>query len=211
MLQDLTDHMRLASEVDVSSRFQTVFARIGELAVSEVPVQSIMNEAVQLTAEALRVELCKILIPRDSQEFLYEVAPRPHNSGHFTFGACVTSQFEQHLRAICGLPLGNSSLMRPVLMVNLLGDLWRNGPPRWDRLLAHPQVRLHLYGKTQAGPGRKMGHFLLLTESPEQALTQAEFLLQRMMEADSQEKRFPLEHPAQEPFQKRSRPLESPA
>lgn len=95
VLQDLTDHMRLASEVDVSSRFQTVFARIGELAVSEVPVQSIMNEAVQLTAEALRVELCKILIPRDSHEFLYLVAGfgwRPGLIGSLTVEGGTHSQ-----------------------------------------------------------------------------------------------------------------------
>jgi len=95
VLQDLTDHMRLASEVDVSSRFQAVFARIGELAVSEVPVQSIMNEAVQLTAEALRVELCKILIPRDSQEFLYLVAGfgwRPGLIGSLTVEGGTHSQ-----------------------------------------------------------------------------------------------------------------------
>ncbi|MDH4359875.1 MAG: GAF domain-containing protein, partial [Nitrospirota bacterium] len=95
VLQDLTDHMRLASEVDVSSRFQAVFARIGELAVSEVPVQSIMNEAVQLTAEALRVELCKILIPRDSHEFLYLVAGfgwRPGLIGSLTVEGGTHSQ-----------------------------------------------------------------------------------------------------------------------
>jgi len=118
-----------------------------------------------------------LFLLEDDTLLVNEVAPRPHNSGHFTFGACVTSQFEQHLRAICGLPLGDSSLMRPVVMVNLLGNLWRNGPPRWDHLLIHPQIRLHLYGKTQTGPGRKMGHFLLLTENPEQALDQAETLL----------------------------------
>ncbi|MBA3613217.1 MAG: PAS domain S-box protein [Nitrospirales bacterium] len=95
VLQDLTDHMRLASEVDISSRFRTVFARIGELAVSEVPVQSIMNEAVQLTAEALRVELCKILIPRDSHEFLYLVAGfgwRPGLIGSLTVEGGTQSQ-----------------------------------------------------------------------------------------------------------------------
>ncbi|MDH5296955.1 MAG: 5-(carboxyamino)imidazole ribonucleotide synthase [Nitrospirota bacterium] len=190
------------------------------LHTTRVPAQ--VADTVRLRAEELAVSLAEALdhcgvmavelfLLEDDTLLVNEVAPRPHNSGHFTFGACVTSQFEQHLRAICGLPLGDSSLMRPVVMVNLLGDLWRNGPPRWDHLLAHPQVRLHLYGKTQAGPGRKMGHILLLTENPEQAFNQAECLLQGMMEGDSQEKGFPIEHPDKEPFQKRSNPLETPA
>ncbi len=182
-----------------------------------------VEDTIRLRAEKLAVSLAEALdycgvmavelfLLEDNTLLINEIAPRPHNSGHFTFGACVTSQFEQHLRAICGLPLGDPSLIYPVVMVNLLGDLWLNGPPRWDRLLAHTQIRLHLYGKTHAAPGRKMGHFLLLTENPEQALTQAEFLLQGMMEAVSQETEFSLEHPAQEPFpKKRSRPLESPA
>src|SRR6185437_1821819 len=86
-----------------------------------------------------------------------EIAPRTHNSGHYTFGACATSQFEQHLRAICGLPLGDTSLLRPAVMLNLLGDLWRGGPPSWSSVLAHPTAHLHLYGKGRASPGRKMG------------------------------------------------------
>ncbi|MDH3505297.1 MAG: 5-(carboxyamino)imidazole ribonucleotide synthase [Nitrospirota bacterium] len=159
------------------------------LHTTRVPAQ--VADTVRLRAEELAVSLAEALdycgvmavelfLLEDDTLLINEVAPRPHNSGHFTFGACVTSQFEQHLRAICGLPLGDSSLMHPVVMVNLLGDLWRNGPPRWDHLLIHPQVRLHLYGKTQAGPGRKMGHFLLLTENPDQALDQAETLLHRL-------------------------------
>lgn len=156
------------------------------LHTTRVPAQ--VANRVRFRAEELAVSLAEALeycgvmavelfLLEDDSLLINEVAPRPHNSGHFTFGACITSQFEQHLRAICGLPLGDPSLMNPVVMVNLLGDLWRNGPPRWDRLLSDNQVRLHLYGKTQAGPGRKMGHFLLLTENPEQALNQAEILL----------------------------------
>jgi 5-(carboxyamino)imidazole ribonucleotide synthase len=87
-----------------------------------------------------------------------ELAPRPHNSGHFTFDACITSQFEQQLRAVCGLPLGDVSLLRPVAMANLLGDLWSGGEPKWEKALAFPEVKLHLYGKSDPRPGRKMGH-----------------------------------------------------
>ena len=87
-----------------------------------------------------------------------ELAPRPHNSGHLTFGPCVTSQFEQQLRAVCGLPLGSTEFYRPAAMANLLGDLWENGDPNWAAALDIENVKLHLYGKSDPRPGRKMGH-----------------------------------------------------
>jgi 5-(carboxyamino)imidazole ribonucleotide synthase len=87
-----------------------------------------------------------------------ELAPRPHNSGHLTFDAAVTSQFEQQVRAVCGLPLGSTDLMRPAAMANLLGDLWAEREPNWAAACAHPDVKLHLYGKVTPKPGRKMGH-----------------------------------------------------
>jgi len=90
-----------------------------------------------------------------------EIAPRTHNSGHYTFGACATSQFEQHIRAICGLPLGDPRLSGPAVMLNLLGNSWQGKEERWSPLLFHPSVRLHLYGKREASPGRKMGHILV--------------------------------------------------
>jgi 5-(carboxyamino)imidazole ribonucleotide synthase len=98
-----------------------------------------------------------------------EMAPRPHNSAHYTLDACVTDQFEQQVRAVCGLPLGDPGLLSPVCMVNLLGDLWREGAPRWDLALANPRAKLHLYGKHEARPGRKMGHLNVLADSPEAA------------------------------------------
>ena len=98
-----------------------------------------------------------------------ELAPRPHNSGHFSIDACVTSQFEQQLRAVCGLPLGDVELLRPVAMANLLGDEWQRGEPRWERALAIPDVKLHLYGKTEARPGRKMGHLTAMAMSADEA------------------------------------------
>ena len=99
-----------------------------------------------------------------------ELAPRPHNSGHWTLDACSTDQFEQQLRAVCGLPLGDAELLSPVTMVNLLGDLWAGGEPRWEELFRRPGVKLHLYGKQEARPGRKMGHLNVLARTPEQAL-----------------------------------------
>ena len=101
---------------------------------------------------------------------LNEIAPRPHNSGHYTIDACRTSQFEQQVRVLCGLPLGDPSLHTPAVMVNLLGDIWHAGEPRWAAVLDHPGAHLHLYGKREARPGRKMGHVTVCEERPERAL-----------------------------------------
>jgi len=98
-----------------------------------------------------------------------ELAPRPHNSGHLTVDAALTSQFEQQLRAVCGLPLGATDLVRPAAMANLLGDLWAGGEPDWEAALRLPGVALHLYGKKQARRGRKMGHLTALADTAEEA------------------------------------------
>ncbi len=105
----------------------------------------------------------------DGRLLVNEIAPRPHNSGHLTIDACVASQFEQQLRAVCGLPLGSTELLRPAAMANLLGDLWASGEPRWENACAMPGVALHLYGKKEARPGRKMGHLTALASAPEEA------------------------------------------
>lgn len=102
-----------------------------------------------------------------------EIAPRPHNSGHYSLDACVTSQFEQQVRTLCGLPPGDTRLLSPVVMVNLLGDIWRDDPPAWDKLLSEPNVVLHLYGKKTARIGRKMGHFNVLAQDLGHAWRQA--------------------------------------
>jgi 5-(carboxyamino)imidazole ribonucleotide synthase len=98
----------------------------------------------------------------EPQLLINEIAPRPHNSGHFTMDACRTSQFEQQVRVLCGLPLGDASQHTPAVMLNLLGDLWSGDahekPPAWDKILQFPNAHLHLYGKRSARPGRKMGH-----------------------------------------------------
>jgi 5-(carboxyamino)imidazole ribonucleotide synthase len=105
----------------------------------------------------------------DGSLLVNELAPRPHNSGHLTFDACLTSQFEQQLRAVCGLPLGATDLLRPAAMANLMGELWTPGTPRWAEALALADVKLHLYGKDDARPGRKMGHLTALADTAEAA------------------------------------------
>lgn len=102
-----------------------------------------------------------------------ELAPRPHNSYHHSIEACVTSQFEQHVRAVCGLPLGDTRLLRPAAMVNLLGDLWAGGEPPWSRALEESDAHLHLYGKRDPRPGRKMAHLTVLDDSVDEARARA--------------------------------------
>jgi 5-(carboxyamino)imidazole ribonucleotide synthase len=115
--------------------------------------------------------LCvEFFVTRDGRLLVNELAPRPHNSGHLTIDACTSCQFEQQLRAICGLPLGSTELLRPAAMANLLGDLWQAGGPDWAAVCALADVKLHLYGKLQARPGRKMGHLTALACDPETAL-----------------------------------------
>jgi 5-(carboxyamino)imidazole ribonucleotide synthase len=131
------------------------------------------HEIARGVLEALDVVgvLCvEFFVTRSGELLVNELAPRPHNSGHFSFDACVTSQFEQQLRAICGLPLGSPELLRPAAMANLLGDVWAGGEPDWAAALAMPDVKLHLYGKAAARPGRKMGHLTALATTADEAL-----------------------------------------
>ncbi|MBV9850517.1 MAG: 5-(carboxyamino)imidazole ribonucleotide synthase [Armatimonadetes bacterium] len=114
--------------------------------------------------------LCvEFFVTGDGRLLVNELAPRPHNSGHLTIDACVCSQFEQQLRAVCGLPLGSTERLRPAAMANLLGDLWQGGEPNWAAALARPDIKLHLYGKEEARPGRKMGHLTALADTPSEA------------------------------------------
>jgi 5-(carboxyamino)imidazole ribonucleotide synthase len=116
--------------------------------------------------------LCvEFFLTKDENLIVNEIAPRPHNSGHLTFGtSCITSQFEQQLRAVCGLPLGATEFLRPVAMTNLLGDLWQKGEPDWSGSLEIPNVKLHLYGKQEARMGRKMGHLTAVAETVREAV-----------------------------------------
>ncbi|MET0325346.1 MAG: ATP-grasp domain-containing protein, partial [Ilumatobacteraceae bacterium] len=117
----------------------------------------------------------------DGRLLVNELAPRPHNSGHWTLDAARTSQFDQQLRAVCGLALAGTELTcGAVAMVNLLGDLWAGREPRWDAVLAAPDARLHLYGKTAARPGRKMGHLTVLGEDPDAVAARAVALRDRL-------------------------------
>ena len=122
------------------------------------------------------LEYCGVLaveffISDDDEVLVNEMAPRPHNSGHYTLDACFTSQFEQQVRMMCGLEAGSSELHTPVAMWNVLGDIWpETGEPAWDELLQHRKARLHLYGKTEARAGRKMGHVNFLAEDTIDAL-----------------------------------------
>jgi len=109
-----------------------------------------------------------------------EIAPRPHNSGHYTLDACRTSQFEQQVRMLCGLTAGDCRLTSPVVMINLLGDVWGNSQPNWATLLQTPAAKLHLYGKKDARQGRKMGHFNLLGENPADLLREANALFEQL-------------------------------
>ncbi len=119
--------------------------------------------------EFIGVLCVEFFVERGGTLLINELAPRPHNSGHLTIDACRTSQFEQQLRAICGLPLGAPDMLQPAAMANLLGDLWEGGEPDWSAALKCPDVNLHLYGKTTPRAGRKMGHLTALAATPAEA------------------------------------------
>jgi 5-(carboxyamino)imidazole ribonucleotide synthase len=130
----------------------------------------------------LAVELFQLA---DGSLLVNELAPRTHNSGHFSFDACVTSQFEQQLRAVCGLPLGSTRLLRPVAMANLLGDVWESGEPDWISALSLPEVKLHLYGKVQPRAARKMGHLVAFGDTVEAAADLVREARSRLVRAGS--------------------------
>ena len=154
--------------------------RGGILAVSTVPAGIDAGLAARATEATLALAaaldyvgvLCvEFFVLDDGRLVVNEMAPRPHNSGHYTIDACVTSQFEQQARVMAGLPLGAVRQHSPAVMLNLLGDVWfggRDAPsePDWTRVLRHPQAKLHLYGKAEARRGRKMGHVTVLGETP---------------------------------------------
>jgi 5-(carboxyamino)imidazole ribonucleotide synthase len=156
--------------------------RDGILETSVVPArisEKLAREACDLaTAIAEAMDYAGVLgvemfVASGDRLLVNEMAPRPHNSGHYTMDACSADQFEQQLRTLCGLPLARPWLLSPVAMINLLGDLWNGGEPRWEAALSRPGVRLHLYGKAEARPGRKMGHLNCLAQDPDRALTLA--------------------------------------
>ena len=148
--------------LDVSVAPASVSLRVGHRAVE-------VTRAILEALDYVGVLCVEFFVARDGDVLVNELAPRPHNSAHLTFDACRTSQFEQQLRAICGLPLGSFDLLQPAAMANLLGDLWADGEPDWEAVLRCPDVKLHLYGKGAPRPGRKMGHLTVLAATPDEA------------------------------------------
>ena len=141
-------------------------------AISDQQAQIVMEIADKI-AEGLNyvgTMAVEFFISKEGDIIVNEIAPRPHNSGHFTLDACETSQFEQQVRMLCNLPSGNCELKSPVVMLNILGDVWGSSEPHWHDLLSIPNNKLHLYGKQEARPGRKMGHFNVLAASTKQAM-----------------------------------------
>jgi 5-(carboxyamino)imidazole ribonucleotide synthase len=136
-------------------------ARVSERLAREAEA---IAERIACALDHVGVIAIEMFVTRDQTLLVNEIAPRTHNSGHYTLGACVTSQFEQHVRAICGQSLGETTLAAKVVMLNLLGDLWQEGVPPFEKVLAEPRAHLHLYGKQRAFVGRKMGHLLVVGE-----------------------------------------------
>ncbi len=125
--------------------------------------------AVAKSLDLVGLLAVEMFLRANGELIINELAPRPHNSGHWTIEGCVTSQFEQHVRAVCGLPLGKTEILRPSAMVNLLGDVWSGGEPDWAAALAEPNVHLHLYGKREPRARRKMGHLTAVADTAETA------------------------------------------
>lgn len=159
------------------------------LHASIVPAR--IPEHLRIEGEALACRIAELLqvvgliaveffLDQSGRLLINEMAPRPHNSGHYTIEACFTSQFEQHIRAITDLPFGAAALQRPTVMVNLLGDLWGHGIPDWSVLLSDPLCKLHLYDKGEARPGRKMGHFTVVGDGIDETLERAEAHFNRL-------------------------------
>jgi 5-(carboxyamino)imidazole ribonucleotide synthase len=139
-------------------------------------IQEQAREVTRMLMDQMQVVglLCvEFFVTRNGRLLVNELAPRPHNSGHLTIEGHVTSQFEQHVRAICGLPLGSVEQLRPAAMSNLLGDLWADGEPDWAAISRWPSAKLHLYGKSDAKPGRKMGHITTTATTGEAAAAEA--------------------------------------
>jgi 5-(carboxyamino)imidazole ribonucleotide synthase len=154
----------------------------GILDVSIAPARG--SDVIKAKAQALATQIAEKLdyigvlgvefFVSEGKLLVNEMAPRPHNSGHYTIDACVTNQFEQQVRALTGLPLGDAQLHSQAVMVNILGDVWKDSKePAWDKALAHPALKLHFYGKHEARPGRKMGHFTVLGQDRDTVINQA--------------------------------------
>ena len=154
------------------------------------PPDGLSARAIEMaTRLAGKLDYCGVLavelfVTGDQQLLINEMAPRPHNSGHYTLDATITSQFEQQVRVLCGFDPGSTVLLSPVVMVNVLGDIWNNGAPPWASLIQHTTTKLHLYGKTRALPGRKMGHYNCLADTTDKAMALAEQIRHQLTSTD---------------------------
>lgn len=158
---------------------------------ARLPAEVARRAGALATAIAAKLDVVgliavELFVTADGGVLVNELAPRPHNSGHWSLEGCETSQFEQHVRAVCGLPLGDVAVREPSVMVNILGDAWKwrdgrvAGDPDWAALLAAPRTKLHLYGKAEPRPGRKMGHFTVRDPDLDAALARARDLKARL-------------------------------
>ncbi|MFT4650862.1 MAG: 5-(carboxyamino)imidazole ribonucleotide synthase [Flavobacteriales bacterium] len=163
----------------------------GILDISIAPANLSQEMTVEIIDAATKIahglDYCGVLaveffISSDNEILINEMAPRPHNSGHYTLDACYTSQFEQQVRMMCGLSAGDSALHTPVAMWNMLGNIWpESASPNWDDLLKHGKAKLHLYGKAEARVGRKMGHVNFLADSTADAVELLALTKQRLV------------------------------
>ncbi len=164
--------------------------RNGILDISAAPAELSQETGIAVRQAARSIadglDYCGVLaveffISTDQQVLVNEMAPRPHNSGHFTIDACETSQFEQQLRMMCGIPAGSSRQHSAVVMWNILGDLWpRDGTPDWGEVLGQGNMKLHLYGKSEARAGRKMGHINCLASDTIEARKQLDEIKKKL-------------------------------
>ena len=204
----------LEKKLDLKAEFSVVLARghdgqiaiypvaeniheSGILHISAVPagISTDLVEKIRAVAKniAKKLEYTGVLsveffLAEDGRLYVNELAPRPHNSGHYTIDGCIASQFDQHVRALTGLPLASTLLLSPCAMGNLLGDLWReNSPPPLHIILSHPSAKLYLYGKTNPRPGRKMGHFTVLGNTVHEATHIARSMLATLSGTVSQQ------------------------
>jgi 5-(carboxyamino)imidazole ribonucleotide synthase len=144
--------------LDVSLSHAAVTVKVQEKAVE-------IGRAIADRCDYVGTLCIEYFLIANDELLINELAPRPHNSGHLTFDACVTSQFEQQLRAVCGLPLGSTEFYWRAAMANLLGGIWTKGQPDWQAALQDKNIKLHLYGKTEPRQGRKMGHLTAMAQS----------------------------------------------
>lgn len=163
--------------------FSIVPARIGAVIAREAEMLAVSIAEKLNVVGLLAVEM---FLANNGEVLVNELAPRPHNSGHWTMDGCETSQFEQHVRAVCGLPLGPVGVREPTVMVNVLGDAWKwregtlVGEPNWGAILSEPAAKLHLYGKREPRIGRKMGHFNVRGKEIEAVIEKARGLKEKL-------------------------------